>query len=113
MVHATQLTRSLESARAELGDDHADVLAIALEIRELQQALLDEYPDQTLEEICNVPEAPSAAAPEGPDPNEMICRREQVTGSHRRREVCMTRAEREANRRDTQRRLREQRGISQ
>lgn len=29
-----------------------------------------------------------------PDPNEMICRREQVTGSNFRREVCMTRAER-------------------
>lgn len=31
----------------------------------------------------------------GDDPNEMICRREQVTGTNFRRRVCMTRAERQ------------------
>ena len=51
-------------------------------------------------------EATETSAPQGtnvvaantnsePDPNEMICRREQVTGSNFRRRVCMTRAERD------------------
>lgn len=107
------LTLKLEAARAEHGDTHPDVLALAREIRDLQQALLAAHPDQTIEQICDVAPAPAAAAaaPAGPDPNEMICRREQVTGSHRRREVCMTRAQREANRRSTQRELRDRRAL--
>lgn len=36
------------------------------------------------------------------DPDEMICRREVVTGSNFRREVCLTRAEREESDRQTQ-----------
>lgn len=107
-----ELTLELEAARAELGDEHADVIAIAVEIRALQEALLEAYPDRTIEDICNVPAEPVAAQPDGPDPNEVICRREQVVGSHRRREVCMTRAEREAMGRETQERLREQRGLN-
>ena len=106
------LSRQLDAARAELGDDHADVLAIAREIRDLQQAVLADHPDQTIEEICGVEAEPAADTNRRPDPNEMICRREQVTGSHRRREVCMTRAEREANSRETRDRIRERRGVS-
>ena len=37
----------------------------------------------------------------GDDPNEIICRREQVTGTNFRRRVCLTRAEREAARQQT------------
>ena len=36
------------------------------------------------------------------DPDELICRREQVTGSNFRRRVCMTRAERDLRRQETQ-----------
>ena len=43
------------------------------------------------------------------DPNEMICRREQVTGSNFRRRVCMTRAERQARRADSQEEMLERR----
>ena len=114
-----ELTLALEAARAEHGDEHDDVLAIAREIRDLQEALLESNPGRTIEDICNVPAAgadPAAeqraeAARGGEDPNEVICRRERVTGSHRRRELCMTRAQREQNRRDTQRRMRERRGL--
>ena len=38
----------------------------------------------------------------GENPDEIICRREQVTGTNFRRRVCLTRAEREAARKDTQ-----------
>jgi hypothetical protein len=36
------------------------------------------------------------------DPDELICRREQVTGSNFSRRVCMTRAERDLRRQETQ-----------
>ena len=36
------------------------------------------------------------------DPNELICRREQVTGTNFRRRVCLTRAQREEARTLTQ-----------
>jgi len=47
--------------------------------------------------VTNLGEPENLAQDSGsePDPNEMICRREQVTGSNFRREVCMTRAQRE------------------
>lgn len=103
-------TLKLESARAEHGDQYQDVRALVREIRDFQQPLLAEYFDQTIEEICNVqPGAEEANETSGPDLNEMICRSEQVTGSHRRREVCMTRAQREANRNNTLRDLRDRR----
>lgn len=43
------------------------------------------------------------------DPNEMICRREQVTGSNFRRRVCMTRAERLREQENSQEELIERR----
>jgi hypothetical protein len=39
---------------------------------------------------------------DGSDPDEVICRREDVAGSNFRRRVCMTRSEREQRRRETQ-----------
>ena len=41
------------------------------------------------------PSATAAAKPvtDANDPNKMICRREEVTGSHFERRVCMTRAD--------------------
>jgi hypothetical protein len=38
----------------------------------------------------------------GNDPNEVICRREMVTGSNFRRRVCLTRAQREGLRQGSQ-----------
>ena len=43
------------------------------------------------------------------DPDEMICRREQVTGSNFRRRVCMTRAERQREQENSQEELIERR----
>jgi len=43
------------------------------------------------------------------DPDEMICRREQVTGSNFRRRVCMTRAERLREQENSQEELLERR----
>lgn len=43
------------------------------------------------------------------DPDEMICRREQVTGSNFRRRVCMTRAERQREQDNSQEELIERR----
>ena len=45
----------------------------------------------------------------GEDPNEMICRREQVTGTNFRRRVCLTRAEREREQADSQEEMLERR----
>jgi hypothetical protein len=45
----------------------------------------------------------------GDDPDAMICRREQVTGTNFRRRVCMTRGEREQRRADTQEEILEHR----
>jgi len=45
----------------------------------------------------------------GDDPDAMICRREQVTGTNFRRRVCMTRGEREQRRADTQEEILERR----
>ena len=105
-----ELELKLAAARADHGDDSADVQSLARRIRELQRSLLADHPDKTLEEICGTAQTAEAAPPRN-DPNEVICRKEAVTGSHRRREVCMTRAEREANRRDTQREMRERRSL--
>lgn len=43
------------------------------------------------------------------DPDEMICRREQVTGSNFRRRVCMTRADRQRELENSQEELMERR----
>jgi hypothetical protein len=48
-------------------------------------------------------------SPSGEDPNEMICRREQVTGTNFRRRVCMTRAQRESEQADSQEEMLERR----
>ena len=43
------------------------------------------------------------------DPNELICRREQVTGSNFRRRVCLTRAERKERQDEIQRAMEQSR----
>ncbi len=43
------------------------------------------------------------------DPNEMICRREEVTGTNFRRRVCLTRAERQREQQDSQEEMLERR----
>lgn len=52
--------------------------------------------------VVDVPEVAQVAhhTPQGdaPDPNELICRRIKITGSHRMTRVCMTRAEIEQRR---------------
>lgn len=45
----------------------------------------------------------------GDDPDAMICRREQVTGTNFRRRVCMTRAQREQEQADSQEEMLERR----
>jgi hypothetical protein len=45
----------------------------------------------------------------GADPDELICRREVVTGTNFRRRVCMTRAERETMREESQEEMLERR----
>lgn len=45
----------------------------------------------------------------GDDPNEMICRREQVTGTNFRRRICLTRAQREREQADSQEEMLERR----
>ena len=49
------------------------------------------------------------ASSSGGDPNEMICRREEVTGTNFRRRVCLTRAEREREQEDSQEEMLERR----
>lgn len=50
--------------------------------------------------------APQAAAQTEAHPDELICRRFKVTGSHRMQKVCRTRAEIEQARRDGQKMVR-------
>lgn len=47
------------------------------------------------------------------DPDEMICRRENVTGTNFRRRVCMTRADRNRERDDSQEEMLERRNARQ
>jgi outer membrane murein-binding lipoprotein Lpp len=49
------------------------------------------------------------ASSSGDDPNEMICRREEVTGTNFRRRVCLTRAERMREQQDSQEEMLERR----
>lgn len=49
------------------------------------------------------------ASSSGDDPNEMICRREEVSGTNFRRRVCMTRAERQREQQDSQEEMLERR----
>lgn len=51
----------------------------------------------------------AAGAESGDDPDELICRREQVTGTNFRRRVCMTRAQREQEQSDSQEEMLERR----
>tara|TARA_Y100001933_G_scaffold46841_1_gene44681 strand:- start:3159 stop:3449 length:291 start_codon:yes stop_codon:yes gene_type:complete len=41
------------------------------------------------------------------DPNEVVCRRERVTGSHMRQKICHTRAEWDELREESQRMMRD------
>jgi len=101
------LQRRLERLVERRADDHPRVVEVAAEIKELQRGLLDANPGKTIEEICNVPE--TAASTES-DADEMICRREQIVGSHRRVRICMTRAERAEARTESQESIRLMRG---
>jgi len=49
----------------------------------------------TSQSPASQPSAPAASKPAdaADDPNKVICRREEVTGSHFERRVCMTRAQ--------------------
>ncbi len=53
-------------------------------------------------EVVDVPDVPKTANISGqaniPDPNEIVCRREKKTGSHRVTRVCRKRAQIEARR---------------
>jgi len=60
-------------------------------------SLTENTAEETADASVEVAESTS-----GNDPDELICRREQVTGSNFRRRVCMTRAERNRERADVQ-----------
>jgi hypothetical protein len=74
---------------------------------------------------CSSPQAPNNTSSTGSsntdtaqastsedDPNEMICRREEVTGTNFRRRVCMTRAERQREQQDSQEEMLERRSAA-
>ena len=65
---------------------------------------------QTPEEPSVASSADTAqASASGDDPDEMICRREEVTGTNFRRRVCLTRAQRDQERSDSQEEMLERR----
>jgi hypothetical protein len=100
-----KLTRKLERLLERRDEDDPRVLRVATEIKDLQRQLLDVNPGKTIEEVCNVEETANA------DPDEqVVCRREQVLGTHQRVRICATRAERARARRESQETARAMRG---
>ena len=57
-----------------------------------QQSTDSDTPNASQESVASVDVAENSES--GNDPNEVICRREMVTGSNFRRRVCLTRAQR-------------------
>ncbi len=55
-----------------------------------------EFEDIDVPEVPKMTNIPAQAS--NPDPNELICRRERITGSHRVTRVCRKRAQIEARR---------------
>lgn len=59
-------------------------------------------PDSGAETVASTAAGEADASAGDGDADELICRREQVTGTNFRRRVCMTRREREERRQETQ-----------